>query len=96
MKLPLPATPGKAVRIKVDEFFSKKPLIEWNTFAPAFYHNHSWWVRCSAQVWNDVSACLGSLIVTAVAEQNVPSDERLRISGEGIQNLERASSRRNH
>ena len=55
MKLPLPGTPNKAVRIAIDEFFNKKLLLDWNTFVPAFYHDDSWWVRCSAQVWNEVS-----------------------------------------
>jgi len=55
VKLPLPATPGKAVKMAINEFFDNKLLLEWNTFTPVFYHNNAWWVRCSAQVWNDVS-----------------------------------------
>ena len=55
MKLPLPEIPKKAVKGAIDRFFKKKLLLEWNTFAPAFYHHSGWWVRCSAQVWNDVS-----------------------------------------
>ena len=42
-------------------FFKKKLLLEWNTFAPAFYHHDGWWVRCSVQVWNEVGFFLGSL-----------------------------------
>ena len=55
MKLPLPAISGKAVKMAINEFFNKKLLLDWNTFTPVFYHNNGWWVRCSAQVWNDVS-----------------------------------------
>ena len=55
MKLPLPETPKKSVKIAIDRFFKKKLLLEWNAFASPFYHNNGWWVRYSAQVWNDVS-----------------------------------------
>ena len=55
MKLPLPETPKKAVKAAIDGFFKKKLLLEWNAFAPPLYHHNGWWVRCSAQVWNDVS-----------------------------------------
>jgi len=55
VKLPLPETPKGAVKNAIGGFFKKKLLLEWNTFAPAFYHNNGWWVRCSAQVWNDMS-----------------------------------------
>ena len=55
MKLSLPETPKKTVKTAIFEFFKKKLLLDWNTFAPPFYHNNGWWVRCSAQVWNDVS-----------------------------------------
>ena len=55
MRLPLPETPKKTVKIAIAEFFKKKLLLEWDTFVPVFYHNNGWWIRCSAQVWNDVS-----------------------------------------
>jgi len=55
VKLPLPETPKNAVKIAIDGFLRKKLLLECNTFAPPFYHHNGWWVRCSAQVWNDVS-----------------------------------------
>jgi len=55
VKLPFPETPKDEVKSAIDQFFRKKLLLEWNTFAPAFYHNNGWWVRCSAQVWNDMS-----------------------------------------
>lgn len=54
MKLPLPETPKQAAKIAVDGFFKMKLLLEWNAFAPAFYHHDGWWVRCSVQVWNNV------------------------------------------
>ena len=55
VKLPLPSTPEKAVKSAIVRFFKEKLLLEWNAFAPPFYHQSGWWVRCSAQVWNDVS-----------------------------------------
>ena len=55
MKLPLPATPKKAVKSAISRFFKEKLLLEWNAFASPFYHQSGWWVRYSAQVWNDVS-----------------------------------------
>ena len=58
MKLPLPETPKDAVRLAIVGFLMKKVLLEWKTYAPAFYHHNSWWVRCSAQAWNDVSVFL--------------------------------------
>jgi len=56
VRLPLPETPKKTVKVAISEVFKKKLLLEWNTFAPVFYHNNGWWIRCSAQVWNDVGA----------------------------------------
>ena len=58
VKLPLPETPKQAVKIAIDKFFRKEPLLGWNTYAPTFYHHNRWWIRCSAQVWNDVSISL--------------------------------------
>lgn len=55
VKLPLPSTPAKAARSEIDKFFKKKLLLERNAFASPFYHNDGWWVRCSAQVWNEIS-----------------------------------------
>lgn len=55
MRLPLPETPKKAVKIAIYGFLKEKSLLEWNTFVPVFYHDNGWWIRCSAQVWNDVS-----------------------------------------
>jgi len=55
VKLPLPDTPQNEAKAAIDRFFKKKLLLEWNTFAPPFYLHGSWWVRCSAQIWNDIS-----------------------------------------
>ncbi|KAF9790913.1 PLP-dependent transferase [Thelephora terrestris] len=55
VKLPLPDTPKDAVKVVIDGFFKKKLLLGWNAFAPPFYLHGSWWVRCSAQIWNDIS-----------------------------------------
>jgi hypothetical protein len=41
-------------KIAIDEFFEKLRL-ERNFFAPPFYHNDGWWVRCSAQMWGNVN-----------------------------------------
>jgi len=55
VKLPLPETPKKAVKVAISGFLKKELLLKWNTFASPFYHQNSWWIRCSAQVWNDMS-----------------------------------------
>jgi len=55
VKLSLPETPKKAVKTAISGFLKEKSLLEWNVSSPTFYHNNSWWVRCSAQVWNEVS-----------------------------------------
>ena len=55
VRLPLPPTPDRAVKDAIEEFFNRKLLLDWNTFAPAFYHDNGWWVRCCAQVCNEVS-----------------------------------------
>ncbi|KAL4066874.1 pyridoxal phosphate-dependent transferase [Scleroderma yunnanense] len=30
-------------------------LLKWNTYAFCFRHNEKWWVRCSAQIFNEIS-----------------------------------------
>jgi len=55
VKLPLPDTPKKAVKVAIRSFFMEKMFLEWNALVPSFYHHDGWWVRCCAQVWNDVS-----------------------------------------
>ena len=54
MKLPLPPTPDKAAKSAIEESLYKKLLLDWNVFAPIFYHDDGWWVRCCAQVYNEV------------------------------------------
>jgi hypothetical protein len=29
-------------------------LEKWNTFGAIYYHNQTWYIRCSAQIWNEV------------------------------------------
>ena len=76
VKLPLPATPNKAVRETIEEFFNKKLLLDWNTFAPTFYHDGGWWVRCCAQVFNEVSVLRHERFAEGT-ERNLPPDKRL-------------------
>lgn len=33
----------------------RKLLYEHKAFGPVYYHNATYWVRCSAQIWNEVS-----------------------------------------
>jgi hercynylcysteine S-oxide lyase len=40
---------------EVEETFRHQLLEEWGVYATHFWHNGKWWVRCSAQIWNDVS-----------------------------------------
>lgn len=35
--------------------FKNKLLVKHNVYAAHYYHNRMWWVRCSAQIWNEVS-----------------------------------------
>ena len=43
---------------KIDELLKRKLLLERKMFAAPLYHNRLWWVRCSAQVWLEVSRVL--------------------------------------
>jgi len=54
VKLPLPETPKDTVKTAINNFLKEKSFLEWNTFAPSFYHNNGWWIRGSAQVWNEI------------------------------------------
>ena len=38
----------------VNVYFQKKLLVEWNTYAAHFFHNGKWYLRASAQIWNEV------------------------------------------
>lgn len=52
VELPIP---GSIVwSVDVDEIFRRRLLEEMNVYASHFYHNSRWWVRCSAQIWNEV------------------------------------------
>jgi hypothetical protein len=52
--LPLsPDTPNDAV---TQEMFMRNLLEVWRVSAVIFRHNGRWWVRASAQVWNEVSS----------------------------------------
>ncbi|ETW82979.1 hypothetical protein HETIRDRAFT_444532 [Heterobasidion irregulare TC 32-1] len=39
----------------VNVYFQKKLLVEWNTYAAHFFHNGKWYLRASAQIWNEIS-----------------------------------------
>ncbi|KAG9315188.1 pyridoxal phosphate-dependent transferase [Chiua virens] len=53
VELPLPGDIEYSEEIH--EIIMKNLLVEWQTFVPAFRHNERWWVRCSAQIWNEIS-----------------------------------------
>jgi hypothetical protein len=39
---------------EIREKLMKKIISEQNAYSAPFYHNGTWWTRCSAQVWNEV------------------------------------------
>lgn len=41
---------------KINGVLREQLLTEWNTYAAHFYHAGAWWVRLSAQVFNEVRA----------------------------------------
>jgi hypothetical protein len=47
--------PNNAVTL---EIFMRNLLESWQVSATIFQHNGRWWVRASAQVWNEVNKCL--------------------------------------
>jgi len=53
VRLPIPS------RIKytplIDQIFRERLQNVWNTYVTHYAHNGKVWVRCSAQVWNEVS-----------------------------------------
>ncbi|KAG9315187.1 pyridoxal phosphate-dependent transferase [Chiua virens] len=53
VELPLPADIEPSNEIH--QIFLDTLLIQWQTFVPEFKHNGRWWVRCSAQIWNEIS-----------------------------------------
>ncbi|KAF9465635.1 pyridoxal phosphate-dependent transferase [Collybia nuda] len=52
VELPFPG--NVPFNAKIDLKFKQKMLEEQNTYSAPFYHNGSWWTRCSAQVWTEV------------------------------------------
>lgn len=38
----------------LESFVDQKLLVEYNVYGLVFKHNGAWWVRCCAQVWNEV------------------------------------------
>ncbi len=61
VKLPLPTNVPNEKKTEVNDFLEISLLREYNVFAVTFYHNNAWWVRCSSQVFNDVSTLYISL-----------------------------------
>ncbi|TBU55573.1 PLP-dependent transferase [Dichomitus squalens] len=59
VQLPLPTKDEKPINLEiyleVDAYLKDQLLNKWKTYAAHFYHNGAWWVRCSAQVYNEVS-----------------------------------------
>jgi selenocysteine lyase/cysteine desulfurase len=45
-------------------------LLVRNMFAPCFYHNKNWWVRVSAQIWNELDdfQVLGEALISICSE----------------------------
>ncbi|TFK94027.1 PLP-dependent transferase [Polyporus arcularius HHB13444] len=61
VQLPLPVekTRGEVYTTQqlnqINEFLRDKLLKDWKTYAAHYWHNGAWWVRCSAQVFNELS-----------------------------------------
>ncbi|KAF8898199.1 PLP-dependent transferase [Mucidula mucida] len=55
VKLPLPTKVSKDKKTEVNDFLELSLLKQYNVFAVTFYHGDAFWVRCSAQVFNDMS-----------------------------------------
>lgn len=51
MEIPL-KTEGS---LETDSFIRNTLLNDWNMFAVPYFHNGKWWVRISAQIFNEVS-----------------------------------------
>nr|AUN37957.1 L-cysteine desulfhydrase 1 [Ganoderma lucidum] len=62
VQLPLPTKDEKTINLEiyreVDAYLKDKLLFKWKAYAAHFYHNGAWWVRCSAQVYNE--ACVAA------------------------------------
>lgn len=55
VQLPLPPTTSKELQGKIESFLEYELLHTHNVSSVHFCHGGSWWVRCSAQIWNEVS-----------------------------------------
>ncbi|KAG8887351.1 hypothetical protein FRB98_000220 [Tulasnella sp. 332] len=57
VRLPLPPFGDKTLTasVKDTEDIMTELTHEYNTFVAAFVHGGSWWIRASAQIWNDLS-----------------------------------------
>ncbi|KAI1797221.1 PLP-dependent transferase [Ganoderma leucocontextum] len=59
VQLPLPTKDEKTINLdiyrEVDAYLKDKLLFKRKVYAAHFYHNGAWWVRCSAQVYNEIS-----------------------------------------
>ena len=54
VEIPLHAEGSSEVNDKIRDLL----LDKWNIYAAHFYHNTKWWVRCSTQIWNEVSVII--------------------------------------
>ncbi len=58
VQLPLPTKDEKTIDLdiyrEVDAYLKDQLLFKRKAYAAHFYHNGAWWVRCSAQVYNEV------------------------------------------
>ncbi|KAF4571630.1 hypothetical protein EYR36_008972 [Pleurotus pulmonarius] len=70
VQLPLPPTPSKELQGEIEGFLEHELLYKYNVSSVHFCHGGSWWVRCSAQIWNEVSdfEYLGSALNKACQE----------------------------
>jgi hercynylcysteine S-oxide lyase len=53
VRLPIP--PAIKYTQTIDQSLRDGLLNHWNTYAAHYSHNDKIWVRCSAQIWNEVS-----------------------------------------
>ncbi|KAF8558146.1 PLP-dependent transferase [Imleria badia] len=40
---------------EVHQIFIDILLLQWQTYGATYRHNGKWWIRCSAQIWNEIS-----------------------------------------
>jgi selenocysteine lyase/cysteine desulfurase len=53
VELPMPG--DIEANTEVYEIFYEILLLKWQTSGAAYRHNGKWWVRCSVQIWNEIS-----------------------------------------